>query len=306
MPRDKARSPWSYKNEQLLLAMLPQLLAAHGLSAVNISRYGQMKFVNARATDGNPVKFWLKQGWTNARTCAAIQFGMFSPNPGESPDDRPDQEFLDFVDAKVASAKAQGAQYLLMVHMPEGVIRSNYVALEMDDAALAFRRQLAGWPKRARNSNSPTLYFDDERDLPDAACDKVVKDLALPLSGISGLTPATKGVSQDSKTVWAQLERRMKQEVFRFRVGERCDWTCAVSGNQVREVLDAAHLPGRDWRFNNEAEDGILLRVDLHRLLDRGLAELRDGCFWIHEAGRCEQYAVFHGRPLAVPAEVSD
>lgn len=297
----EARSAQSYENEQLLLAMLPQLLSAHGFSAVTTSRYGQMKFVDGRATDGTPVRFWLKQGWTNARTCAAIQFGMFDPMPGGRPDDRPDSVFLDHVDARVASAKAQGAQYLLMVHMPDGVIRSNYVALDIDDAGLAFRWQLVGWPKRARNSNSPTLYFDDERDLADAECVSVVKDLAVPLSGISGLVPAVKGDSQDSKTVWAELEMRMKQQAFRFRVGERCKWTCVVSGNQVREVLDAAHLPGKNWRSDNEAEDGILLRVDLHRLLDRGLAELRGGRFWIREEGRCEHYAEFHDRSFALP-----
>jgi len=299
MARDKARGPQSYESEQLLLAMLPQLLETHGFSAVTTSRYGQMKFVNARAADGTLVKFWLKQGWTNARTCAAIQFGMFEPMPQGRPEDRPDHEFIEHVDARVASAKAQGARYLLMVHMPEGVIRSNYVALEIDDAAEAFRRQLAGWPKRARNSNSPTLYFDDERDLPDAVCVSVVKELAVPLSAISGLIPPVKGASQDAKTVWAEVERRMKQQAFRLRVGQRCAWTCVVSGNQVQEVLEAAHLPGKNWRFDNEASDGILLRVDLHRLLDRGLAELRDGRFWIHEEARCNQYAQFHDLPYA-------
>ena len=300
MATREARSAQSYENEQLLLAMLPQLLSAHGFSAVSTSRHGQMKFVEARAADGTPVKFWLKQGWTNARTCAAIQFGMFEPMPEGRPSERPDSVFLEHVEARVASAKAQGAQYLLMVHMPDGVIRSNYVAIEIDDAALAFRRQLVGWPKRARNSNSPTLYFDDERDLADAECVSVVKELAVPLSAISGLTPATKGTNQDSKTVWAEVERRMKQQAFRMKVGERCDWTCAVSGNQVREVLDAAHLPGKNWRTDNEATDGILLRVDLHRMLDRGLAELRDGRFWICDAARCEQYIEFHDRVIAL------
>jgi hypothetical protein len=300
MATREARSAQSYENEQLLLAMLPQLLSAHGFSAVSTSRHGQMKFVDARAVDGTPVKFWLKQGWTNARTCAAIQFGMFEPMPDGRPYDRLDSVFLQHVDARVASAKAQGAQYLLMVHMPHGVIRSNYVALEIDDAAVAFRRQLVGWPKRARNSNSPTLYFDDERALTDAECVSVVKELAVTLSAISGLTPAVKGTTEDSKSIWAEVERRMKQQAFRFKVGERCGWTCVVSGNQVREALDAAHLPGKNWRTDNEADDGILLRVDLHRLLDCGLAELREGRFWIRDAARCEQYTQFHDRPIAL------
>ena len=49
---------------------------------------------------------------------------------------------------------------------------------------------------------------------------------------------------------------------------------CAVTGCDVPELLDAAHL--RSWRLDDE---GVLLRTDLHRMLDRGLAEVRDGCF---------------------------
>jgi hypothetical protein len=47
--------------------------------------------------------------------------------------------------------------------------------------------------------------------------------------------------------------------------------TCVLSGCQTEEVLDAAHLPGRDWHFHNGITDGITLRTDLQRLLDRGL-----------------------------------
>lgn len=63
-------------------------------------------------------------------------------------------------------------------------------------------------------------------------------------------------------------------------------------------MLDAAHLPGKNWRYDKSAEDGVLIRTDLHRLLDRGLAELRDGRFWLAESARAGEYALFHDRPL--------
>lgn len=92
----------------------------------------------------------------------------------------------------------------------------------------------------------------------------------------------------------------MRQQAFRLRVGSRCGWRCMVTGTAVREVLDAAHQPGKDWRTDNEAEDGVLLRADLHRLLDRRLAMLRDGRFWLDAALRQGGYGEFHERSLGL------
>lgn len=74
----------------------------------------------------------------------------------------------------------------------------------------------------------------------------------------------------DTRSTVVQL--RPDQERFRDEVGEMWDWTCPLSGCTVREVLDAAHLGGRGaWRVPRHLQSGILLRCDLHRLLDSGL-----------------------------------
>jgi hypothetical protein len=53
---------------------------------------------------------------------------------------------------------------------------------------------------------------------------------------------------------------------------------CVITGCAVERLLDAAHLPGRDWRAgHNRADDGIPLRADLHRALDAGLIRLGSG-----------------------------
>ena len=74
------------------------------------------------------------------------------------------------------------------------------------------------------------------------------------------------------------------------------------------KLLGAPSVPRENSHYGSELEaqsigcvegtDGVLLRVDLHRLLDRGMAELRDGRFWIHEDARNEDYAEFDGRTL--------
>jgi len=68
---------------------------------------------------------------------------------------------------------------------------------------------------------------------------------------------------------------RPDQASFRRALFERFDGRCALTGCAVPELLDAAHLPGREWALgHNTADDGILLRADLHRALDTGLIRL--------------------------------
>ncbi len=68
------------------------------------------------------------------------------------------------------------------------------------------------------------------------------------------------------------VSARPGQSEFRRRVLEAWVGRCAISGCEEPKVLEAAHLGGRGaWRNQNTAVDGILLRVDLHRLFEAGL-----------------------------------
>jgi hypothetical protein len=294
MSKKIARGPQSIENEKLLLTLIPELLQHKGFASVTIARVGGMKFIDAKRADGSPVRFWLKQGWTNLRPYSAIQFGLFDQPKAASFDD---QHFIDYVEARVASAKERGAVHALLVRMTGEQI-TNYVSLQIDDVAEAYRRQIAKWPKQARNTKSPTLWFEDSRGGPQADCITAVTELELPLAAVCGLSPWVKGPVVGMKKVTAEIELRMQQRAFRFRVGNRCQWRCVVSGTAIESVLDAAHLPGKNWRQNNQAEDGILIRTDLHRLLDRGLALLKDGRFWLDPSVRGGDYAEYHDRLL--------
>ncbi|SIT40076.1 hypothetical protein BN2476_230374 [Paraburkholderia piptadeniae] len=80
---------------------------------------------------------------------------------------------------------------------------------------------------------------------------------------------------------------RPEQVAFRRALFERFDGRCALTGCAVAELLDAAHLPGRNWALgHNSANDGILLRADLHRALDTGLIRLdaRLRLVWVHSS----------------------
>ena len=83
------------------------------------------------------------------------------------------------------------------------------------------------------------------------------------------------GVASASPVQMTTTPVRPEQPAFRRALLERFNGRCALSGCAVAELLDAAHLPGRDWTLgHNTAADGILLRTDLHRALDNGLIRL--------------------------------
>jgi hypothetical protein len=107
-------------------------------------------------------------------------------------------------------------------------------------------------------------------------------------------TAAVQGVAVRMRNV----EQRPDQAAFRQRVGEACGWACVITGETVREALDAAHLPGSSWRAgDNATADGVLLRADLHRLLDAGLLRIEEGIVRV-TVGR---YAAFNGQRVRMP-----
>ena len=71
----------------------------------------------------------------------------------------------------------------------------------------------------------------------------------------------------------AAREARPDQRRFRRAVLDAYGGRCAVTGCDVAEALEAAHVA--DWRSENDVGAGLLLRVDLHRLLERGLPRHR-------------------------------
>ncbi|MCD2453779.1 HNH endonuclease [Methylicorpusculum oleiharenae] len=76
---------------------------------------------------------------------------------------------------------------------------------------------------------------------------------------------------------FAIVASRPDQAAFRREVYEACGGRCVISGCDVDKVLDAAHKHGRDWRLgHNKAEDGYLLRKDLHALYDKNLLTIAD------------------------------
>jgi len=74
-----------------------------------------------------------------------------------------------------------------------------------------------------------------------------------------------------------QVKFRLQQKAFRKAVFGLHEARCVITGCTVPEMLEAAHLEGRNWQDGeNAAHDGIPLRADIHRAYDAGLLKLDD------------------------------
>jgi hypothetical protein len=95
---------------------------------------------------------------------------------------------------------------------------------------------------------------------------------------------------------FAEVEVRPDQAAFRKAVYKACEGKCVISRCDVPEALDAAHKRDRDWRLgHNSAEDGYLLRKDIHALYDKGLIDIgADGEVTVHGEARTH-YGKIHG-----------
>jgi len=95
---------------------------------------------------------------------------------------------------------------------------------------------------------------------------------------------------------FSQVELRPHQAKFRDAVFRACGGKCIVSGCDVPEALEAAHLEGRDWRAgHNDATDGVLLRRDLHALYDSGLLRFKEDGTVTLDPSVLGQYGSFQG-----------
>jgi len=63
---------------------------------------------------------------------------------------------------------------------------------------------------------------------------------------------------------------RVGQQAFRALVAEAYHHRCALTGDKVRPVLEAAHILPVSTGGEHRIDNGVLLRSDMHTLFDRG------------------------------------
>jgi putative restriction endonuclease len=87
---------------------------------------------------------------------------------------------------------------------------------------------------------------------------------------------------------------------------------CAVTGEKVLPVLEAAHIRPYNEGGEHRVDNGLLLRSDLHTLLDRGYVTVTSE-HRVEASRRLEtefdngrEYLALHGRKIALPRNVGD
>lgn len=110
----------------------------------------------------------------------------------------------------------------------------------------------------------------------------------------------------DPRRAWVTM--RPGQGIFRSMVASAYGWRCAVTGERVLPALEAAHIRPFGEAGPNVVQNGLLLRADIHRLLDERYVTVSPDCrFEVsskvkeeYENGR--EYYALHGKRLSLPA----
>ena len=99
---------------------------------------------------------------------------------------------------------------------------------------------------------------------------------------------------------------RLGQGAFRVMVTDAYQRRCAISGERTLPVLEAAHIKPVSKQGPHDLQNGLLLRSDLHILLDEGYMTVTDD-YHIEVSRRIKEeyengrdYYRYHGKSLAI------
>lgn len=109
------------------------------------------------------------------------------------------------------------------------------------------------------------------------------------------------------KRIVMEIVRRQGQPAFRRRLLEAYGRRCAITGCAVIELLEAAHLIPYIGPKTNHVANGLLLRADLHTLLDLNLIAIDDANMSLLVSPKLNGsgYERFRGKRIRVPKLVS-
>jgi len=107
-------------------------------------------------------------------------------------------------------------------------------------------------------------------------------------------------------SVLREITARQGQASFRSGLLTAYEGRCAISGCEISQVLEAAHITPYRGPETNCVTNGLLLRSDLHTLWDQGLIYLDDQMqLHIHDSIMNSEYVKFHMKRISLPRQDS-
>lgn len=105
-----------------------------------------------------------------------------------------------------------------------------------------------------------------------------------------------------------EITCRRGQRAFREALLRAYDGRCAITGCDVKDVLEAAHIVPYLGPLTNRTDNGLLLRADIHTLFDCGLITIDTRTRTVRVAARLlgTDYGRLDGMPLRSPAAMGD
>jgi len=112
-----------------------------------------------------------------------------------------------------------------------------------------------------------------------------------------------KDIGDGRTRILREIVRRQGQRSFRQKLLSAYEGRCAISGCEVEEVLEAAHIMPFMGEVTNHVANGLLLRADLHTLFDLHLITIDTSNFsvLISDRLRGSLYEEMAGKPLRLP-----
>lgn len=108
------------------------------------------------------------------------------------------------------------------------------------------------------------------------------------------------------KRVLAQVIRRRGQAKFRNALLDAYDRRCCITGCDLVDALEAAHISPYNGPETNRVTNGLLLRADIHTLFDLGLLAISESMSVILAPElRQTSYAELSGRCVSMPRETA-
>ena len=101
--------------------------------------------------------------------------------------------------------------------------------------------------------------------------------------------------------------KRVGQDQFHADISRVYGYRCCITGETAPELLQAAHIQDYICKESHHIQNGLLLRIDIHKLFDSGLLYI-DQHYHVHISPLVSttEYKNLENKPISLPNNPSD